>query len=202
MTRFRKCGAKVTAMGAEISGYGVEVKESHETKSTVTPVNEEVAQHAVKSMSAVRILFGSIFLFDGILKWILFQQGTMQATVQGFGYAFLSNNWVAVGALVGLGETIGGILLIAGIFQRPAAVWCATIMFGIWAVAGFDGAYVQGSGWNFVGYTDPGGDLMLALVFVALVFAPYAYGLASRYHLRGRFSGPSVKDKVMRFLIC
>ena len=189
-------------MGAEVSEFAAGMKGSYATGSAVKTVNPAVAQNAAKTMSAVRVLFGAIFLFDGVLKWILFQQGTMQATIQGFGYSFLSNNWVAIGTLVALGETFGGILLIAGIFQRPAAIWCSAIMFAIWGLAGFDGTYIQGTGWSFVGYTDPGGDLMLALVFVALIFAPYAYGLAPRFHLRERFAGSSVKDKILRFLTC
>ena len=38
---------------------------------------------AVRTLSGARILFGAIFLFDGILKWVLLQQGTLQGVVQG-----------------------------------------------------------------------------------------------------------------------
>jgi uncharacterized membrane protein YphA (DoxX/SURF4 family) len=189
-------------MAAEVTNFPTRTIFGHRTKDEVVSVDDRVAQNATKSFSAVRILFGSIFLFDGILKWILFQQGTMQATVQSFGLSFLSSNWVLVGTLVALGETLGGIALIVGLFQRPAALWCSAIMFSIWGFSGFDGAYVQGTGWSFVGYTDPGGDLMLALVFLVLVFAPYAFGLAPRYHLRDRFPSQSIKDRVLRFLVC
>ena len=156
---------------------------------------------SVRAFSAMRLLFGAIFILDGSLKWVLFQQGTMQATIQSFGYGFLSTHWVLFGALVALGETFGGIALVVGLFPRPAAMWSAAIMFSIWVAGGFGGAYVLGIGWSFVGYTDPGGDLMLALTFVGLIFAPYAYSLASRLKLRDRWSGPSVREKLLRFLV-
>lgn len=189
-------------MGANATEYGLKLRH-RESASTANVTGEiQVGLNATKTLSAARVLFGAIFLFDGILKWILFEQGTMQATIQSFGISALSSNWVVVGALVGLGETLGGIALIVGLFQRPAALWCSAIMFGIWGFSGFDGAYVQGSGWSFVGYTDPGGDLMLALIFLVLVFAPYAYGLAPRLRLRERFASSSMKDRLLRFLVC
>ncbi len=172
------------------------------TRAEPTEVKvEHEGWSAVRTMSAMRILFGAIFLFDGILKWVLFQQGTMQATVQGFGYSVLSNNWVAVGVLVALGETFGGLFLLLGIFQRSAAIWSAAIMSSIWVLNGFDGAYTQAGGWSFTGYTDPGGDLMLALVFVVLVFAPTAYGLAARLNLRARWGSSSLKDRLLRVFV-
>ena len=171
--------------------------EVHEEKA----IGLGTEQMSVRAFSAMRILFGMVFVLDGSLKWILFQQGTMQATIQSFGYASLSNNWVLFGTLVALGETLGGLALIVGLFQRPAAIWSALIMFSIWAVGGFGGAYVLGTGWSFAGYTDPGGDLMLALAFLVLIFSPYAYGLASRLKLRDRWPGNSLKQKVARFLV-
>jgi uncharacterized membrane protein YphA (DoxX/SURF4 family) len=149
---------------------------------------------AVKWASGVRMVFGAVFLFDGLLKWYLFQQGQMQGVVQGFGLNYLSNNWVLVGALVGLGETAGGIALLTGIFQRPAATSSAAIMTSIWALGGY-------GGWGQPGYTDPGGDLMLAMVFAALIFVPCAYGLASRLKLRERWGTSSITHRVLRFLV-
>lgn len=156
---------------------------------------------AIRAYSAMRILFGAVFVLDGTLKWVLFQQGTMQATVQSFGYDALSNNWVLFGTMVALGETLGGLALIVGLFQRPAAIWSAAIMFSIWSAGGFGGAYVLGTGWSFVGYTDPGGDLMLAFAFLGLIFAPYAYSLASRLKLRDRWSSGSLREKLLRFFV-
>ncbi len=150
--------------------------------------------NATKTLSAMRILFGAIFLFDGVLQWVLFQQGTMQGVIDGYGNALLSNNRVAVGVLVGVGGTAAGLALIIGVCQRPAAVAGAGIMLTIWGFGGF-------AGFGMPAYTDPGGDLMLALVFVVLIFAPYAYGLASRYQLRDRWAGTSAKDRLLRFLV-
>lgn len=149
---------------------------------------------AVRTLSATRILFGAIFLFDGILKWVLFQQGTMQGVIQGFNIDLLSNNWVLVGAIVGVGEMAVGLGLIAGLFQRPAAIGGAVIMTSIWALSGY-------GGWGQPGYTDLGGDLMLGIVYAVLVFVPCAHGLASRWHLRERWSTGSTRDRVLRFLV-
>jgi len=188
-------------VGAEVG----RVSQVYPTKQVAAVVNvsstELIGRNATKTLSAARILFGAIFLFDGIMKWVLFQQGTMQATIQGYGYDSLSTNWVAVGVLVGLGETFGGLTLMMGLFQRPAAMWSAAIMFAIWVLGGFAVGAVPGGSISWVGYTDPGGDLMLALVFVVLIFSPYAYGLASRLKLRNRWPGSSIKDKVLRFLV-
>ena len=88
-----------------------------------------------------------------------------------------------------------------GLFQRPAAIWIATLMFSIWTAGGFGGAYDLGTGWSFVGYTDPGLDFMLALAFLVLIFSPYAYSRASRLKLQDRWTGNSVRDKPLRSLV-
>gem|GEM_PF-2697139 len=170
----------------------------------VPSVSETETTRAVKTLSAMRILFGAIFLFDGILKWLLFATGQMQGIIDGMFYtpAWLTTNWVLFGTLVGLGETFGGLFLILGVFQRPAALWSALVMGLIWAFGGFGGYPAAiGASWSTAGYTDPGGDLMLALVFVILVFAPSAYGLASRWRLRERFSGDRWRDRLLRGIL-
>ena len=188
-------------MAVEVEGLPNLAATRHVTNEVRLSGVETVGLNATKVLSSVRVLFGAVFIFDGILKWILLEQGTMQATLQSFGYDFLSSNWMLFGTLVALGETAGGLALTFGLFQRPAAIWSAAIMFSIWAFGGFGGAYAPGSGWSFVGYTDPGGDLMLALVFLGLVFAPYAYSVASRLRLRDRWSGNSLKEKTLRLLV-
>jgi uncharacterized membrane protein YphA (DoxX/SURF4 family) len=158
-----------------------------------------LAFDSTKVLSGARILFGAVFLFDGLLKWDLFGTGQMQGIVQGYGVDWLSSNWLAFGALVAIGETAAGAGLILGLFQRPSAFVAATIMMLIW---GFGNLSATGNYWGIsTGYTDPGGDLMLALVFGVLIFAPYSYGLASRFHLRERFSATSWTGKFARFLI-
>ncbi|MCI4372281.1 MAG: DoxX family membrane protein [Thermoplasmata archaeon] len=155
-------------------------------------------RNAVITLSGARILFGAIFLFDGMLKWVLLQQGLLvgvvQGSVTGYGADFVSNNALAFGVTVGVGETLAGIALLVGLFQKPAALAAAGIMTFIWAYGGF-------GGWGMPGYTDPGGDLMLALIFGVLVFAPTAYGLASRFRLRERLAGPGWGRKFLRFLV-
>jgi uncharacterized membrane protein YphA (DoxX/SURF4 family) len=115
--------------------------------------------NATKTLSAMRILFGAIFVFDGALKWILLQQGTLQSVVQGsvlgaanplYGSSFVANNWLFFGVLIGTCETLAGLALVAGLFQRPAAIGAAGIMGFIWAYGGF-------GGFGQAGYTDPGG---------------------------------------------
>lgn len=146
------------------------------------------------SFSIVRILFGGIFLFDGILKWSLFASGQMQGVIDGFGIGYLSSNWVLFGALVGLGETIGGACLLLGIFPRIAAAWSAVIMGSIWVYGGY-------GGWGQPGYTDPGGDLMLALIFATLVLAPYSYGVASHWKIRERLAGGGIWRRFFRSVL-
>jgi uncharacterized membrane protein YphA (DoxX/SURF4 family) len=144
--------------------------------------------------SGIRIMFGAIWLFDGLLKWNLFALGQMQGVVDGFGVSYLSANWVLVGTLVGLGETFGGLAMMVGFAPRLAAAWSAVIAGLIWAYGGF-------GGWGQAGYTDPGGDLMLALIFVGLLFAPYAYSLASHWKIRERLAGPGVGRRLLRALL-
>ncbi len=178
-----------------------------ETKTVfrVPSVSETDTAWPVRTLSAMRILFGAIFLFDGTLKWVLFATGQMQGVVAGEFYtpAWLTTNWVLFGTLIGLGETFGGLFLILGLFQRPAALWSALVMGLIWAFGGFGGyPSAIGASWGTAGYTDLGGDLMLALVFVFLAFvAPYAYGLAKAWKLRERFSGDGWRDRVLRGLL-
>jgi uncharacterized membrane protein YphA (DoxX/SURF4 family) len=167
---------------------------SRSNESSNATVTKDVGTSSVRILSGARMLFGAIFLFDGLLKWYLIQQSQMQGVVQGFGVDLLSNNWLLVGVLVAVGETAAGAALLVGLFQRPAALGAAGIMLGIWSVGGY-------AGWGQPGYTDPGGDLMLALVFVVLAFAPTAYGLASRLRLRERWASDSFADRARRLLV-
>lgn len=162
--------------------------------ATVLDVERPTGGPSVRLLSAARILFGSIFFFDGLLKWYLFQQGQMQAVIQGFGVGALSAHWVLVGVLVGLGETTAGLCLALGIFQRPAAIGAAAIMTLIWVFGGY-------GGYGLPGYTDLGGDLMLALIFGVLAFAPTAYGLAARWQLPARWPTHSIRDRLLRTFV-
>ena len=164
-----------------------------------------VGANPQKLLAAMRVVFGFAFLLDGMLKWVLFAQGNMQATVASMTIApdFILANWVLVGVLVGLGETFGGLFLILGIFQRPAAAWSMVIMFSIWLMGGFGGWYDPSAGWVTAGQTDLGGDLMLMLVFLFLVFVPLsAYSLSHRLRLTERLApGNSFKDRFIRLVV-
>lgn len=138
-----------------------------------------------------RIVFGLAFLADGILKWFLFAQGNMQSTIDGMviSSSVITANWVLFGVAIGLGETLGGIFLIVGIFQKPAAAWSAAIMFSIWITGGFGGWYSPTLGWMPVGQTDLGGDLMLALIYLLLFFVPASdYSLSEYLKLPDRLT--------------
>lgn len=162
-----------------------------------------VLASSTKTLSGMRMLFGAIFLLDGALKWVLLQAGQMQAVVQGsvlgsanplFGSTFIANDWLVFGVMIAICETLAGAALVLGLCQRPAAIGAAGLMGLIWAYGGF-------GGFGQPGYTDPGGDLMLALVFGVLALAPATYGLAARFHLRERWSGASFRARALRFLI-
>lgn len=103
--------------------------------------------------------------------------------------------------LVAVGETVAGIALRTGLFQRVGATIGAGVMLSILTFGGHGGAKLWGNGWSLTGYTDPGGDLMPALLFVVLVFAPTAYGVASRLRLRERWNGSSLRNRAPRFLV-
>ncbi|MHB1435130.1 MAG: DoxX family membrane protein [Thermoplasmata archaeon] len=174
--------------GGTVQGFG-RVQTIDETSHV------RVERHAVNLGVAARILFGGIFLFDGLLKWNLFLTGQMQGVIDSFGVSYLSSNWVLFGTLVGLGETFGGLLLLLGLFQRPAAIWSAGIMASIWAFGGY-------AGWGQPGYTDPGGDLMLCLIFVLIAFVPAGVlSLSGRLHLRERIGTSSVGRRLLGWLV-
>jgi uncharacterized membrane protein YphA (DoxX/SURF4 family) len=181
-------------------GYGPiekRVTASDVTNLEVNKTEVSTGRTAVKTLSGTRILFGLIFLFDGILKWQLLATTQMQGAVQMVNFynlGYVNDNWLAFGVLVGVAETVAGLGLILGLFQKPSALVASMVMFFIWGFSGYGGA-------GYAGYTDPGGDLMLALIFLALVFAPTAYGLAARFHLRERLAGPSIARRVVRFLV-
>ncbi len=168
---------------------------------------------AQKFWAAFRILFGVIFLFDGILKWYLLASNQMQGIIDGMGGmiyytpAWLTTNWFLFAVMVGLGETLGGVFLLLGIFQKPAALWSAFVCLSIWAFGGFGGyPSAIGSSWSTAGYTDPGGDLMLALVylfiFAVATWGENRYSLSARLRLRERFiSGTGTLAKLGRFIV-
>ncbi len=135
---------------------------------------------------AVRIVFGAVFLIDGILKWVLMSQGALSSAVLGmyFSTPAMASQSLLLGILVGLGETFGGLFLMLGIFQRPAALWSSAIMLAIYVMGGFDSWYT-----GFSGKVDLGGDLSLSLVYIMLTLVvPLRFGLSSHFHLPERIA--------------
>ena len=181
----------------------------HESATPTVEVRVFGAEVSHKLWAAFRMLFGAVFLFDGFLKWYLFATNQMQGIFDGMYYtpAWLTSNWLLLGVMVGLGETFGGVFLLLGVFQKPAALWSALICLFIWAFGGFGGyPSAIGSSWSTAGYTDPGGDLMLAFVylfvFAAAVWGVNRYSLSERLHLRERFlEGTGVIAKLGRFIV-
>lgn len=129
-----------------------------------------------KALSAARIVFGVALFFDGVLKWQLISNGQIQSVVSGFGIAAFSANWYLIGVVVALAETVGGLALALGVFQRTAAIGSAALSFLFWGFTGLGGLGTPGQ-------VDLGGDLMFALAFAVLVFAPNCYGLSARLGL-------------------
>lgn len=155
---------------------------------------------AEKLWATLRIVFGAVFFADGMLKWVLLAQGNLQATVQTMYFTSpgMMANWFLLGVLVGLGETFGGLFLMLGVFQRPAALWSAAIMLVIYVFGGFDGWYLGAAG-----KIDVGGDLTLVLVFLLLALVvPTRYGLSSYLRLPERLApGPSLFHRLVRAFV-
>lgn len=78
---------------------------------------------------AIRLIWGILFIYAGMAKL-----GDMGATIAGFdGYGIPYPEWSAW--LVALVETIGGALLVVGLFTRLAAIPLAITMIGAFLMA-------------------------------------------------------------------
>jgi uncharacterized membrane protein YphA (DoxX/SURF4 family) len=60
----------------------------------------------------IRLMTGTVFLWEGILKFVYVNQGVGRFTKLGFPFPDVTAHWIATG------EIIGGLLLIFGIFTR------------------------------------------------------------------------------------
>jgi len=60
----------------------------------------------------IRLMAGSVFCWEGILKFVYVNQGVGRFVKLGFPFPDITAHWIAVG------EIIGGLLLIAGLFTR------------------------------------------------------------------------------------
>src|SRR6266705_2293374 len=73
----------------------------------------------------IRLMTGSVFFWEGILKFVYVNQGAGRFTKLGFPFPETTAHIIAVG------EIIGGLLLIFGLFTRIVAFY---FKIGIWAV--------------------------------------------------------------------
>src|ERR1700730_10526760 len=152
-----------------------------------------------KVMSAFRIVFGFIWLFDAWCKW---QPGFINSMATDVSRHmkgqfilawFWMNLWVnvvkinphAFAYLVALGETAIAIGLILGLFSNLTNIVGILLSLGIWTTAeGFGGPYAPGK-------TDIGTSIIYTLVFVALIFTQSSrfYSLDNRLRNKlGRFN--------------
>ncbi len=69
------------------------------------------------SILIIRLMAGSVFFWEGILKFVYVNQGVGRFTKLGFVFPESTAHFVAVG------EIIGGLLLIFGLFTRIAAFY-------------------------------------------------------------------------------
>ncbi|MCW6160163.1 MAG: DoxX family membrane protein [Candidatus Micrarchaeales archaeon] len=147
-------------------------------------------RHRDKLKSAIRIIFGIVWLIDGLLK---FTPGTAAAFPQliqnaGNGQPGWLIPWFdfwssVVGpdpffwaTLVGVGEILIGIGLIVGGIRKITYTVGMVLSLFIWAVPeGFGGPYGPGS-------TDIGTGIIYSLVFVCLMVINAGYG-PSKYSI-------------------
>jgi len=73
-------------------------------------VNPPVA--GPSAILVIRLMAGSVFFWEGILKFIYVNQGVGRFVKLGFPFPDITAHWIAAG------EIIGGLLLIAGLFTR------------------------------------------------------------------------------------
>jgi putative oxidoreductase len=69
------------------------------------------------SVLIIRLMAGSVFFWEGILKFVYVNQGVGRFTKLGFPFPEVTAHFVAVG------EIIGGLLLIFGLFTRITAFY-------------------------------------------------------------------------------
>jgi uncharacterized membrane protein YphA (DoxX/SURF4 family) len=84
-------------------------------KIIVWLVNPPVAGQS--TILIIRLMVGSVFLWEGILKFVYVNQGVGRFTKLGFPFP------VTTAHIIATGEIIGGLLLIVGLFTRVMAFY-------------------------------------------------------------------------------
>jgi putative oxidoreductase len=69
------------------------------------------------SILIIRLMAGAVFFWEGILKFVYANQGAGRFTKLGFAFPETTAHFVAVG------EIVGGLLLLAGLFTRITAFY-------------------------------------------------------------------------------
>src|ERR1051325_7263150 len=73
--------------------------------------------NGAKEIIIIRLMAGGVFFWEGILKFVYINQGVGRFTKLGFAFPEMTAHFVAVG------EIIGGLLLIFGLFTRRVAFY-------------------------------------------------------------------------------
>ena len=149
-------------------------------------------RHAEPLKTSFRVIFGAVWLIDGVLKFtsgfvnnFLTAVQTSQTNAPGWlsgWYSFWGTQASANASLivytVGLLEVVLGLALIFGFMRKIAYAAGAILSLLIWAVPeGFGGPYQSGSGG-----TDVGTGVIYAVAFLGLILINATYG-SSRYSL-------------------
>jgi uncharacterized membrane protein YphA (DoxX/SURF4 family) len=150
------------------------------------PAGNWWVRHAHPLGSAFRIIFGVVWLVDGILKFTSGFVDSFSDAVQSAGagapgflsgwYAFwttqASANPSAIVYTVGSLEILLGLALIFGLLRKVAYVGGVALSLLIWAVPeGFGGPYAPGAGG-----TDVGVGVVYALLFLGLIVINATFG--------------------------
>ncbi len=140
--------------------------------------------NTVRLEMGLRVLFGLIWIIDGVMKFALMVPSDVPDLVQGAGQGqpdWLGpwfNFWSGVVSanpsvfLYGIGalELAVGLALVFGFMRKTAYVGGIALSLMIWAVdEGFGGAYGPGS-------TDIGAAVMYAVIFLALMILSASHG--------------------------
>lgn len=153
---------------------------------------QDVYRNRIILKSAIRIIFGFVWLIDA---WFKFQPGLPGAFVQmvqqvsqgqpawmmpwfNFWISVVSQNPALWVYLTGIGELCLAIGLIFGLLRKPTYIVGIFLSLVIWAIPeGFGGAYGPGS-------TDIGTGVIYAITFICLIVINNSFG-TSRYSLDG-----------------
>ncbi|MCI4347157.1 MAG: DoxX family protein [Thermoplasmata archaeon] len=149
-------------------------------------------RHAQPLKTTFRVIFGAVWLIDGVLKFtsgfvnnfltaVLNSQANAPGWLSGW-YSFWGSQATANASLivytVGILELVLGLALIFGFMRKIAYAAGAILSLLIWAVPeGFGGPYQSGAGG-----TDVGTGVIYAVAFLGLILINATYG-SSRYSL-------------------